>query len=45
MFVEIKFLLILIVLLVLQNLFSHFTLFRVECEQLFCTTNIKLLKF
>ena len=24
--------------------FSHFTLIRVECEELFCKTNIKLLK-
>ena len=24
--------------------FSHFTLFRVKCEELFCKTNIKLLK-
>ena len=24
--------------------FSHFTLFRVECEELFCKTNVKLLK-
>ena len=23
---------------------SHFTLIRVECEELFCKTNIKLLK-
>ena len=24
--------------------FSHFTLFRVECEEMFCKTNIKLQK-
>ena len=27
-----------------QISFSHFPLFRVECEELFCKTNIKLLK-
>ena len=29
-----------------QNLFffSHFTLFKVECEELFCKTNIKTIK-
>ena len=26
------------------NCFSHFTLIRVKCEEMFCKTNIKLLK-